>query len=691
MSLRSINKPDEDLENVLRIDAVKLRSEQVEVLYDQIPAAVRSHVVAGLLLLIILWNTSPQISLIYWYALLLLLTAYRLGLYYKYKQAPDKQERSDNWFKWLIICVMASGAVWGVLGIALASDNSIIKIAIAIIWICGLTAGAIVTLSMIKGAWLAFSIPALIPLAVYLLLQGGTMNTLGASALLIYFGFLWLSALQMHHTLIEGIRMQLGNAQLGTHLDLEKTRLEKMNEELEEQIAERTTDLLKINVNLEQEITERKMVEQELRKSHAFFRQAEKMGQMGHWEWDDVADKLSSCSEQYARIFEMSMDEIFAASTSGEDDLQLVYPDDRESYHHQEMAASKQGEELDIEYRVITSTGAVRYVHEIGQAVLDEHGKLVRSFGTLQDITERKEMEKALSESEERFRSAFDQAAIPMVLVTDKGRFLRVNKAVSKLTGYSEAELLGMNWQALVHPDEQEQSIRRYNRVVSGEVDVYSSKTRYIHKSGEIIWVSINIAAVLDGEGKPLYFIGQAEDVTEIHKLSEELSYQAKHDALTGLVNRREFEDRLQRALEKAQNEKTEHALCYLDLDKFKVINDTCGHLAGDELLQIICDLMQKEVRKRDTLARLGGDEFGVLMEHCSLKNAKRVADDLIKAVEDFRFKWEDRRLSIGVSIGIVQITESSDSIVNILKAADNACYIAKDKGRNRIHIYANE
>jgi diguanylate cyclase (GGDEF)-like protein/PAS domain S-box-containing protein len=177
-------------------------------------------------------------------------------------------------------------------------------------------------------------------------------------------------------------------------------------------------------------------------------------------------------------------------------------------------------------------------------------------------------------------------------------------------------------------------------------------------------------------------------DITESRLLSQTISYQAAHDDLTGLLNRREFERRLQRVLHTARFEQTEHALCYLDLDQFKLINDTCGHVAGDELLRQVSSLLKDQIRKRDTLARLGGDEFGVLMEHCSVQQAWRVADTLRSAVESFRFIWEDKYFSIGVSIGLAPITLSSGDISRVLSAADAACYMAKEQGRNRIHIY---
>ena len=170
--------------------------------------------------------------------------------------------------------------------------------------------------------------------------------------------------------------------------------------------------------------------------------------------------------------------------------------------------------------------------------------------------------------------------------------------------------------------------------------------------------------------------------------LAAQLSHQASHDALTGLLNRYELERRLHRLLGDARANRRQHALCYMDLDQFKVINDTCGHAAGDELLRQLGELLRHQVFQRDEVARLGGDEFGVLLENCTLTRAKKVAGTLLRRIEDFRFLWNGKSFSLGVSIGLVPITESSDSVGGILRAADSACYVAKDEGRNRIHTY---
>ena len=209
-----------------------------------------------------------------------------------------------------------------------------------------------------------------------------------------------------------------------------------------------------------------------------------------------------------------------------------------------------------------------------------------------------------------------------------------------------------------------------------------------LRRDGSEIAVADTASPIHDRDGKTTGAVMVFHDVTQDRKLAQQLSYQATHDALTGLINRRDFEQRLERALANARAEGAEHALCFLDLDRFKVINDTCGHAAGDQLLRQLSAMLQEQMRSRDTLARLGGDEFGLLLEHCPLDQARRIVEELLCTVQQFKFTWEGKVHSIGVSIGVIPITAASDSLSAVLRAADAACYTAKRKGRNRVYVY---
>ena len=178
-------------------------------------------------------------------------------------------------------------------------------------------------------------------------------------------------------------------------------------------------------------------------------------------------------------------------------------------------------------------------------------------------------------------------------------------------------------------------------------------------------------------------------DVSEIRGLTKQMSYQATHDPLTGLINRREFERRLSEAMDSARAEEGVHILFYMDLDRFKAVNDSCGHLAGDNMLREVATLIKDQVRDSDYVGRLGGDEFGTLLIGCPIEKARQIAADICTAVADYRFVWKDKIFNIGISIGLVEISHMSGTLQDILSAADSACYVAKQRGRGQVHVYS--
>lgn len=299
--------------------------------------------------------------------------------------------------------------------------------------------------------------------------------------------------------------------------------------------------------------------------------------------------------------------------------------------------------------------------------------------------------ERALVASEQRFKSAFESAAIGMIIVNQARQIQHANQAFVGMLGYAPQAMVGMALREISHPDDLETGLYQYHELVAGQIDRYQIEKRYVHRDGHPIWVLCHVSAVRDAAAIYQYAIGQIQDITEAHQLSTELSYQATHDSLTGLVNRREFEARIEYALEATWRNGKEHAICYLDLDQFKVINDTCGHVAGDELLRQVANVLRAKVRASDTIARLGGDEFGLLMENCPLAQSQRIAESFRNAIEDFQFVWDDKRFRVGVSIGLVPINRDSASVTEVLQQADTACYVAKDLGRNRVHTYLRD
>ncbi len=222
----------------------------------------------------------------------------------------------------------------------------------------------------------------------------------------------------------------------------------------------------------------------------------------------------------------------------------------------------------------------------------------------------------------------------------------------------------------------------------SGEKIVQNGHKLLVCHDGRKVAISDTAAPILDEHGEIEGVVMVFHDVGQAYRLARQLSHQARHDPLTGLFNRREFESQLGKLIETAQTDGLNHALCYIDLDQFKVVNDVCGHKAGDELLRQLAELFQSQVREADILARLGGDEFGVLLTRCSTAQAVRIAENIRSAAREFRFLYQDRSFEVGASIGVVSISPESRSASELLSAADLACYAAKDGGRNRVHLY---
>jgi diguanylate cyclase (GGDEF)-like protein/PAS domain S-box-containing protein len=308
----------------------------------------------------------------------------------------------------------------------------------------------------------------------------------------------------------------------------------------------------------------------------------------------------------------------------------------------------------------------------------------------LRYATERTHTLLALKASESRYRELYENVVAGVFQTTPDGKFMAANPALVRLLGYaSEDELLELNIgeDLYVHAEDRTNWLR--NMATAGEIRNAELVLR--RKDGRKIVVLENSRAVRDEHGRILYYEGTLTDITEAHELSRQLSYEASHDALSGLINRREFEMRLQRALDSAQATGAAHAVCYLDLDQFKVINDTCGHIAGDELLRQLAQVLQSRVRSNDALARLGGDEFGLLLHDCSVADATNIANALLKAVEQYQFVWGSSTFTVGASIGLVPLTGAFRRITQVLQAADAACYAAKDQGRNRVHIYQED
>lgn len=299
--------------------------------------------------------------------------------------------------------------------------------------------------------------------------------------------------------------------------------------------------------------------------------------------------------------------------------------------------------------------------------------------------------ERRLRANQDRFRDFAESAADWFWETDSEMRFTYVSERSQDVLGVPREELLGLTIDEVFSDVVQQNEASGHEAFEKSGHQPFQKQTFWRRPDGVRRVISTSGKPIRDASGQFRGYRGTSRDISDSYRLTEELGYQASHDSLTNLLNRRAFEQRLQTLLARMKESPGEHALCYLDLDEFKIVNDTCGHVAGDELLRRLGDRLQNQVRKRDTVARLGGDEFGVLLEDCPPERAWKLVSDLHKCINEFEFVWNDRTFRVGASIGLVPINSSETTLDELLDAADRACYAAKDEGRNRVHLYRSD
>ncbi|HEC13683.1 MAG TPA: PAS domain S-box protein [Acidiferrobacteraceae bacterium] len=369
----------------------------------------------------------------------------------------------------------------------------------------------------------------------------------------------------------------------------------------------------------------------------------------------------------------------------------LVHPDDRQivmDRHHQRLAGNT--EQDTYQFRIMTKSGLIRWM-DISVLLLAWEDRPA-TLNVMRDITAHKTAQEALFDEKERAHVTLESIGDGVITTNAKGRIEYLNPVAEQLTGWQSSQARGLQLVDVFHIiDETTRAPvdSPTNTVLQqGQKVVAPGHTALVRADKSESSIEYAASPIRQRDGAITGTVVVFRDVTKMRGLARQLSYQASHDSLTGLINRREFETRLDHALTSAKTEDKHHALCYLDLDQFKIVNDTCGHSAGDELLKQLAALLQTRVRDVDTLARLGGDEFGILLEGCPLDKARQIGDSLRCIVKDFRFVWEDKSFEVGCSVGLVPITSHTESLSDLLRAADAACYVAKDLGRNRVYAY---
>ncbi len=545
--------------------AARIWSGQVELLYRQLPAALLAAVIIAILLVAGLWTLIAKWELILWLVSTLALSLVRYSWSRKFLASHPTTSDTPLWARRFVIGVVLHGSIWGIAGVCFFVPHSQVHQTLLAFALAGLSAGSVSTLSPLRGAYPAFLLPALLPYAVRVVVDGNTAHLIMGAMALLFVLMMWVISGGLRATVTDSLSLRFANLDLIADLTRERDR---------------------------QDITHREL----------------------------------------------------AAEV--------------EAKHEAQRALQRSNEEL--EHRVKERTQELALFSE------------------------------RLATEKELFRIILASISDGVITVDSNQQITYLNPAAEAHTGWTNNEAEGAPLaQVFRVTDESTQgddADSAAGRMSGQNAAQLERRLVLTGRNGREQHIDHSKAPIRNARGNAVGTVLTFRDVSAERELERHLSHEATHDSLTGLVNRREFERRLARALQSAQPSDP-HALIYIDLDHFKLVNDTCGHAAGDELLKQISALLRLRIRARDTFARLGGDEFGVLLEHCPPTEALQIAQTLRELAQGFRFEWQGRSLAVTISIGVVSISDGESS-TSILNAADSACYAAKNLGRNRVCVY---
>jgi diguanylate cyclase (GGDEF)-like protein/PAS domain S-box-containing protein len=414
---------------------------------------------------------------------------------------------------------------------------------------------------------------------------------------------------------------------------------------------------------------------------------AAKAGGVGLWEYNPATGEL---------WWDERMRELYGVSPENGVDAfrqwkERLHPEDRERIEFEGRKAVDGIEPYDVEFRIVLPSGEIRHVRALADAIPNTDGAGLLLIGTNWDITEHRRLTDAVVEEKERLRTTLQSLGDAVISTDTESRITLMNTAAEELTGWPANEAIGQTLSSVVRIIDESTGAFIGNPVedcLTGETSRTAGDHAVLVSRKGRRDIRSTAAPVRSGSGEIAGAVLVFQDVTEARRLQRQLTHSATHDSLTGLANRTAFEAALRDACITASEEDRHHALCFVDLDRFKIVNDTAGHAAGDALLREIGQVIRQNVRSNDMTARLGGDEFGLILYDCDVERAELVARKIIESVQAIPFAWEGRTYDVGASIGLTIISQAGAVPSELLSQADIACYAAKGHGRNRAVVY---
>jgi diguanylate cyclase (GGDEF)-like protein/PAS domain S-box-containing protein len=427
--------------------------------------------------------------------------------------------------------------------------------------------------------------------------------------------------------------------------------------------------------------------ELELASSREWLELAHRAGHSTAWEWNPEDDSLT---------FSSSTAEVFCVPTealpkTGAELLKHIPPDDHEKISSTFKRVFSTGEPYEIEHRFVVPGKGIVWAMVRGQIQLSPEGQVEKVVGVSADITERKHAEQALQRAKEHAQVTLSSISDGVVRTDARGRIDFLNPSAERLLGvrlpHVKGQMLSRFYRSITADTRNPRPNVIEKCLASRRVVEPTEASLLVLDDGSELAVRESAAPIIAENGELVGAVLVFTNVSQLRSLQQRMEHLATHDPLTGLINRREFELRLADAISDAAHSFRQHVLCYMDLDEFKVVNDTCGHGAGDELLRQLTSVLSAVIPRGNTLARLGGDEFGMLFMNCEPDEASGYAQTVLDAVRQYRFQWGGRLFEVAASIGIIPVVGGNGNLAELLSAADSACYVAKDRGRNQIHV----
>ena len=652
--------PADDVDNaqpaaLSGVDPHMMQRQLLTMFYQQALTTQYLTLVALAVTLIAMWTIIDRALLIPWGIWFVTLVLIR-WLYMK--RFLDIVDTIDDFRYWEIAALVGTtlaGLSWGMLGIAYDFSWPPFYQVFILGLLGGLAGVSTAAYSSLLRANVLFIVSMISPILIRFLLENSTTSHLYVLAIVTFIGCIYVAGNKANKSVVDNVRLSL------------------INEDL-------VKNLSRVNAELNQEIDQRRQAEVGLKQERKLFVK----GPVIVFRWKAVEGWPVEYASPNVSMWGLNAKELVQNRSYF---VQYVHPEDKirvaKLGYQNEDNASRDFVELD--YRIVLPDGEERWVFERTIPVRDDSGKLIKVNGYLLDITDRKRTEQLFYEEKERAQVTLHSIGDGVITTDTANCVTYMNPVAERMTDLSLNQAKGKVLENVFRALDQ-----NTGRPIQNLKKHWNTRNEEMHsvrlKSNKD--VAYSMATIRDDQQRSIGSVVVMRDATRILALTRKLAYYASHDALTDTLNRREFERCLDLALKSAVQHKLTHVLLYIDLDQFKIVNDTCGHRAGDHLLQLISDLLAQNIRSGDVIARLGGDEFAILLHRCSLDQAKVIAEKLRRATHDARLTWEDNIFDIGISVGVVGIDKDSESVSAVMSAADMACYTAKDLGKDRVHVY---